>query len=242
MRRRCSPRIERAYKLPAEIRTLTNFASILGPLGEHLHRWTQAGQFGHSSTTSRTRSPSRASRPSTSMAGRSTRTFSNRCCSTCCSARRPRSSAGEHRDLQGLRHRRGWIFLQEQDHPRLDHACREDVAQKERGHDPGHAVGRRAGSSGHAAHRQRVLPDKIFLSNPNIDRKLYAEIFQLNDTQLELLESLVPKRDLLLIQPRGTKEAGPRSRCAELLDGDQQRPRQHPQTGLLRPLRAGARP
>ena len=49
-------------------------------------------------------------------------------------------------------------------------------------------------------------PTKIFLSNPNIDRKLYAEIFQLNDTQLELLESLVPKRELLLIQPRGTKK------------------------------------
>jgi type IV secretion system protein VirB4 len=49
-------------------------------------------------------------------------------------------------------------------------------------------------------------PTKIFLSNPNIDRKLYAETFQLNDTQLELLESLVPKRELLLIQPRGTKK------------------------------------
>ncbi len=33
--------------MPAEIRTLTNFASILGPLGERMHRWTQAGQFGH---------------------------------------------------------------------------------------------------------------------------------------------------------------------------------------------------
>jgi hypothetical protein len=44
------------------------------------------------------------------------------------------------------------------------------------------------------------------LANPNIDRKLYAEIFQLNDTQLELFESLVPKRELLLIQPRGTKK------------------------------------
>jgi len=49
-------------------------------------------------------------------------------------------------------------------------------------------------------------PTKIFLSNPNIDRKLYSEIFQLNDTQLELLESLVPKRELLLMQPRGTKK------------------------------------
>ncbi|MBV8631213.1 MAG: DUF87 domain-containing protein, partial [Silvibacterium sp.] len=39
--------IERVYKLPAEIRTLSNFASILGPLGERLHRWTRIGQFGH---------------------------------------------------------------------------------------------------------------------------------------------------------------------------------------------------
>ncbi len=39
--------LERIYKLPREIRTLTNFASILGPLGERLHRWTQAGQFGY---------------------------------------------------------------------------------------------------------------------------------------------------------------------------------------------------
>jgi type IV secretory pathway VirB4 component len=34
--------LERIYKLPHEIRTLTNFASIFGPLGERLHRWTRA--------------------------------------------------------------------------------------------------------------------------------------------------------------------------------------------------------
>ncbi|MGC9225636.1 MAG: hypothetical protein ACP5E2_17160, partial [Terracidiphilus sp.] len=39
-----------------------------------------------------------------------------------------------------------------------------------------------------------------------MDRKLYAEVFQLNDTELELLESLVPKRDLLLKQPGTTKK------------------------------------
>ncbi len=49
-------------------------------------------------------------------------------------------------------------------------------------------------------------PTKIFLANPNIDRKLYSEIFQFNDTQLELLESLVPKRELLLMQPGVTKK------------------------------------
>jgi type IV secretion system protein VirB4 len=31
----------------AASRTLINFASILGPLGERLHRWTRCGQFNH---------------------------------------------------------------------------------------------------------------------------------------------------------------------------------------------------
>src|SRR5580698_8701371 len=39
--------VERIYKLPREIRTLSNFASILGLLGERLQRWTGAGQFGY---------------------------------------------------------------------------------------------------------------------------------------------------------------------------------------------------
>ena len=47
---------------------------------------------------------------------------------------------------------------------------------------------------------------KIFLANPSFDRKLYAEVFQLNDTQLELMAGLQSKRDLLLIQPDVTKK------------------------------------
>jgi type IV secretory pathway VirB4 component len=41
---------------------------------------------------------------------------------------------------------------------------------------------------------------KIFLANPSIDHQLYADIFHLNDTELELLSTLIPKRDLLLKQ------------------------------------------
>lgn len=39
--------IERMYKLDPKTRVLTNFAAMVGPLGEHLMRWTRAGQFGH---------------------------------------------------------------------------------------------------------------------------------------------------------------------------------------------------
>jgi len=82
-------------------------------------------------------------------------------------------------------------------------------------------------------------PLGIFLANPGIDRKLYAETFQLNDTELELLESLVPKRDLLFKQPGYAKKLRLDVDSPELLDGDQYASGQHPQTGLLCPLRAG---
>ena len=47
---------------------------------------------------------------------------------------------------------------------------------------------------------------KILLANPSIDHRLYAEIFHLNDTELDLLASLVPKRDLLIKQHTGSKK------------------------------------
>jgi type IV secretion system protein VirB4 len=34
-------------------------------------------------------------------------------------------------------------------------------------------------------------PTKIFLANPDMDREMYAEAFQLNDTELELIAGLV---------------------------------------------------
>src|SRR5205814_9761332 len=49
-------------------------------------------------------------------------------------------------------------------------------------------------------------PSKIFLANPNIDVPLYRDSFHLNDTELELLSGLVPKRDLLVKTPQGAKK------------------------------------
>jgi len=49
-------------------------------------------------------------------------------------------------------------------------------------------------------------PTKIFLANPDIDPGLYREAFHLNDTELELLAVLVPKRDLLVKSPDRSKK------------------------------------
>lgn len=39
------------------------------------------------------------------------------------------------------------------------------------------------------------------LANPSFDRARYADLFQLNETELDLLAGLMPRRQLLLKRP-----------------------------------------
>jgi type IV secretion/conjugal transfer VirB4 family ATPase len=48
-------------------------------------------------------------------------------------------------------------------------------------------------------------PTKLLLANPSLDRRQYAELFQLNEMELELLAGLVPRQQLLLKRPDVTK-------------------------------------
>jgi type IV secretion/conjugal transfer VirB4 family ATPase len=199
--------IERVYKLPAEIRTLTNFASILGPLGERLHRWTQAGQFGHLfDNVEDTLTFSRF------------QTFNFDGWSDYPDVLEPllfyvlqRASSEIEKPENTATFKlfvidEAWIFLK-------NATIRDWILKAEKTWRKKNAAMLLATQSVVELAASDMLhivnescPTKIFLANPNIDRKLYADVFQLNDTQLELLESLVPKRELLLIQPRGTKK------------------------------------
>ncbi len=49
-------------------------------------------------------------------------------------------------------------------------------------------------------------PTKIFLSNPEMDRKVYAEAFHLNDTELELIANLVPPGEMLIRKAQSSKK------------------------------------
>jgi len=44
-------------------------------------------------------------------------------------------------------------------------------------------------------------PTKLMLANPSLDRRQYAELFQLNDMELDLLAGLVPRQQILLKRP-----------------------------------------
>jgi type IV secretion system protein VirB4 len=199
--------IERVYKLPDEIRTLTNFASILGPLGERLHRWTQAGQFGHLFDNKED-----------TLTFARFQTFNFDGWSEYPDVLEPllfyvlqrASSEIERREntatFKVFVIDEAWIFLKNK-------TIRDWITRAEKTWRKKNAAMILATQSVVELADSDMLhivnescPTKIFLSNPNIDRKMYAEIFQLNDTQLELLESLVPKRELLLMQPRGTKK------------------------------------
>ncbi len=204
--------LERVYKLPHEIRTLTNFASILGPLGERLHRWTKdgqqgAGQFGHLfDNVEDTLTFSRF------------QAFNFDGWSEYPDVLEPlliyilqRASSEIEKPANTATFKvfvidEAWIFLKNK-------TIRDWISRAEKTWRKKNAAMILATQSVVELAASDMLhvvnescPTKIFLANPNIDRKLYAEIFQLNDTQLELLESLVPKRELLLIQPRGTKK------------------------------------
>ncbi len=199
--------IERAYKLPAAIRTLTNVASILGPLGERLHRWTQAGQFGHLfDNVEDTLSFSRF------------QTFNFDGWSEYRDVLEPllfyvlqRASSEIEKPANTATFKmfvidEAWMFLKNK-------TIRDWIVRAEKTWRKKNAAMILATQSVVELAASDLLhivnescPNKIFLANPNIDRRLYADIFQLNDTQLELLESLVPKRELLVIQPRGTKK------------------------------------
>jgi type IV secretion system protein VirB4 len=48
-------------------------------------------------------------------------------------------------------------------------------------------------------------PTKLLLANPSLDRRQYAELFQMNEMELDLLTRLVPRQQLLLKRPELAK-------------------------------------
>lgn len=199
--------VERTYRLACELRTLSNFASILGPLGERLHRWTQAGQFGYLFDNVL----------DTLMFSRF-QAFNFDGWNDYPDVLEPllfyvlhRASSEIERPDNAATFKafvidEAWIFLK-------NRTIRDWITRAEKTWRKKNAAMILATQSVVELLASEMLhvvnescPTKIFLANPSIDRKLYAEIFQLNDTQLELLAGLQAKRDLLLIQPGVTKK------------------------------------
>jgi type IV secretion system protein VirB4 len=48
-------------------------------------------------------------------------------------------------------------------------------------------------------------PTRLLLANPALDRSRYAELFQMNEMELDLLATLMPRQQILLKRPDVTK-------------------------------------
>jgi type IV secretion system protein VirB4 len=48
-------------------------------------------------------------------------------------------------------------------------------------------------------------PTKMFLANPDMDRNAYREMFHLNETEADLIAGLIPKQQILIKRPDGSK-------------------------------------
>jgi type IV secretion system protein TrbE len=49
-------------------------------------------------------------------------------------------------------------------------------------------------------------PTKIFLANPDMNREVYREAFHLNDTELDLIDGLVPPGQMLIRKAQTSKK------------------------------------
>jgi type IV secretion system protein VirB4 len=200
--------VERMYKLERDSRTLTNFASMLGPLGERLHRWTRVGQFGYVFDN-----------VEDSLTFSRFQTFNFDGMQQYPDVLEPLLFYVLHRASNQIEDAtltatfkafildEAWIFLS-------NRTIRDYITRAEKTWRKKNAAMVLATQSVHELVQSDMLavvneccPTKIFLANPSIDHRLYADIFHLNDTELDLLSSLVPKRDLLIKQHAGSKKA-----------------------------------
>jgi type IV secretion/conjugal transfer VirB4 family ATPase len=200
--------VERSYKLAPESRTLSNFAAMLGPLGERLHRWTHGGQFGYLFDNAQD-----------SLTFSRFQTFNFDGMDEYPDVLEPLLFYILHRASNQIESPslmatfkafvldEAWIFLR-------NRTIRDYITRAEKTWRKKNAAMILATQSVHELVESGMLPvvndccaTKIFLANPSIDHKLYAELFHLNDTEIELLANLVPKRDLLIKQHRQSKKA-----------------------------------
>jgi type IV secretion system protein VirB4 len=199
--------IERVYMLEPGQRTLSNLASIVGELKDRLHRWTRAGQYGflfdnHEDSLSFSRF----------------QTFNFQGWGDAPDLLEPLLFYVLHRasneicapdrldTFKMFLMDEAWLFFGNE-------TIRNYVVEAQRTWRKHRAAMvlatqsiRELEGSGLLHIVSECCPTKIFLANPDMDRRLYAEAFQLNDTELDLIGGLVPPGQMVIRKAKGSKK------------------------------------
>jgi type IV secretion/conjugal transfer VirB4 family ATPase len=199
--------IERIYVFEPALRTISTFVRILGDLKERLHRWTQEGQYGflfdnvedtltfNRFQTFNFRGWDDAPRVLEALLfyvlHRSTAEISD-----------PEKLATFKMFLMD----EAWLFIK-------NPTIREYIVQAQktwRKHNGAMILATQSlkelQDSGLLSIVAESCPTKIFLANPEMDRKVYQEAFHLNDTELNIIGELVPPGQMLIRKALSSKK------------------------------------
>jgi type IV secretion system protein VirB4 len=199
--------IERIYMLEPGQRTLSNLSSIVGELKDRLYRWTRAGQYGFLFDN-----------PDDTLSFKNFQTFNFRGWGDAPELLEPLLFYILHRASQEICDPRrlatfktflmdeAWLFMRNE-------VIRDYIVQAQkmwRKHNAAMILATQSikelQESGMLHVVAESCPTKIFLANPEMDRTVYAEAFHLNDTELDLIASLVPHGQMLIRKAQSSKK------------------------------------
>jgi type IV secretory pathway VirB4 component len=205
--RRLWDAIERIYVLEPNQRTISNFANIIGELKERLHRWTRGGQYGFLFDNAED-----------TLSFSSFQTFNFQGWNDALEVLEPllfyvlHRASNEITDPKNLDTFKiflldeAWLFIKNE-------TIRNYVVQAQktwRKHKATMILATQSikelEESGMLAIVAESCPTKIFLANPDMNREVYREAFHLNDTELDLIDGLVPPGQMLIRKAQTSKK------------------------------------
>jgi type IV secretion system protein TrbE len=199
--------IERIYVLEPEQRTVSNFGSIIGELKERLHRWTLGGQYGFLFDNVRdTLSFSRFQTFNFHGWGDGPDVLEALLFYVLHRATAEITDPEKLATFKLFLLDEAWLFVKNQ-------TIRNYVVQAQktwRKHNGAMILATQSlkefEDSGLLPIVSESCPTKVFLANPEMDRKVYREAFHLNDTELDLIASLVPPGQMLIRKAQSSKK------------------------------------
>jgi type IV secretion system protein VirB4 len=199
--------IERIYVLEAGQRTVSNLANIVGELKDRLHRWTRAGQYGFLFDNAED-----------TLTFREFQTFNFQGWGDAPELLEPLLFYILHRASNQITDPaklgtfkmflmdEAWLFFRNE-------TIRNYIIQAQktwRKHKAAMVLATQSlkelQESGLLPVVAECCPTKIFLANPEMDRVVYAEAFHLNETELDLIASLVPPGQMLIRKAQSSKK------------------------------------
>jgi len=205
--RRLWDAIERIYVLEPSQRTISNFANIIGELKERLHRWTRGGQYGFLFDNAED-----------TLSFSCFQTFNFQGWNDAPEVLEPllfyvlHRASNEISDPEKLATFKiflldeAWLFIKNE-------TIRNYVLQAQktwRKHKAAMILATQSikelEDSGMLAVVAESCPTKIFLANPDMNREVYREAFHLNDTELDLIDGLIPPGQMLIRKAQTSKK------------------------------------